>query len=77
MRSQHIDCFQHVVQIVCRFAHTHEHDFAYFAAFARQHHLRHDLRAVELTNQTIATAHAEHATHSAPHLRRDAQAPAR
>ena len=77
LRAQQLNRFQHVVEIVGRFAHAHEHHLAHGAAFAREHHLGHDLGAAELAQQAVAAAHAEHTSHGTTHLRRNAQAAAR
>jgi len=75
--AQERNGFEHVVQVVRRLAHAHEHDLLHRPAAARQHRLRNDLRAVHLTQQACATGHAEHAPHRTPHLRGYADAIAR
>ena len=73
LRAQHFNRLQHVIEIVRRFAHAHEHHLAHRAAFAREHHLGDDLGAAELAQQAVAAAHAKHTAHGTTHLRRDAQ----
>ena len=77
LRAKQLDRFQHVVEIVRRFAHAHEHHLAHRAAFAREHHLGDDLGAAELAQQAVAAAHAEDTPHGTTHLRRNAQPAAR
>ena len=75
--TQQFDGLQHVVQIVGRLAHAHEHDLLHRATAARQHHLRDDLRAGELAQQAGAAGHAEHAAHRTADLGGHAHAVAR
>jgi hypothetical protein len=77
LRAEQLDGLEHVVEVVRRLAHAHEHDLLHGAPRARQRHLRDDLGAADLAQQAVAAGHAEHAADRAADLRRHAQAVAR
>jgi len=76
-RAQQLDGLHHVVEVVGRLAHAHEHHLLHHPPAARQRHLGHDLGAAHLAQQAFAPGHAEQAAHRTAHLRRDTQAVAR
>src|SRR3989338_8568147 len=67
--AKQLDRFEHVVEIVGRFAHAHEYHLAPCASFAREHPLGDDLGAAELAQQTVAATHAEDTPHGTTNLR--------
>ena len=75
--AEQFDGFEHVVQVVRRLAHAHEHDFFHRLPLAREHHLGDDLGAAELAQQAALAGHAESAAHRTADLRRHAHAAAR
>ena len=75
--AQQIDGFEHVVQVVRRLAHAHEHHAFDRPAFAGQHHLSDDLATAQLALQTVSPGHAEQATHGTANLGGDTQTIAR
>ena len=68
------DGVEHVVEVVRRFAHAHEHDAPHALPRPRERDLRHDLAAREVAREAVAAGHAEHAADGAADLRRDADA---
>ncbi|ODV17136.1 MAG: hypothetical protein ABT25_30115 [Variovorax sp. SCN 67-20] len=72
--AEQFDGFQHVVEVVRRFAHAHEHHLAHRPAHARERHLGNDLGAAHLPQQAVAARHAELAPDGAADLRRNAEA---
>ena len=76
-RAQQLDGFEHVVQVVGRLAHAHEHHLGHRPALAGQHHLGHDLGAAQLADQPALSGHAKAAAHGAAQLAAHAQATAR
>ena len=75
--AEQVDGFEHVVEVVRRFAHAHEDDPLHRPAGAGQHHLGDDLGAGELAQQAVAPGHAEDAADRAADLGRHAQPVAR
>ena len=73
-RAKQVDRLKDVVKVVGRLAHPHEDHLAHRLTSAGSDHLRHDFGTADLSQQTLATGHAEDATHRAAHLRRDADA---
>ena len=73
-RAKQVDRLEHIVEVVGRLAHAHEDHLAHRLTSAGSDHLRHDFGAADLSQQALAAGHAEHATHRAAHLRRDADA---
>jgi hypothetical protein len=66
--AQQLDRLEHVVEIVGRFAHAHEHHPLDRAQGAGQRHLGDELGAAELAQQAVAAGHAEQAADGATDL---------
>jgi hypothetical protein len=75
--AEQVDGLEHVVHVVRRLAHAHEHHLAHLAPAPRQHHLGDDLGTAELAQQAAAPGHAKTAADGAADLGRHAHAVAR
>ncbi len=66
--AEQIDGFEYVVEVVCRLAHAHEHDFLHRAKAAGKGDLGDDFSATQLAQQAALASHAEQAAHRATDL---------
>ena len=64
---------EHIVDVVHRFALTHEDDVGEALTFGQRIDLVQDVGRGELCHEALSTGHAELARHFAPHLRRNAE----
>ena len=76
-RTEQLDGFKHVVEIVRRLTHAHEHHLTHRTAPTCQNHLGDDFGAAQLAQQARASGHAEGAANRAAHLGRHTDALAR
>ena len=72
-RPEQLDRLEHIVEVVCRLAHPHEHHLAHRPEAASQHDLGQDLGAAKLPYQALAPRHAEDAADRAADLGGHAQ----
>ncbi len=71
--AEQVDGLQHVVEVVRRLAHAHEHHLLHRPETAGEGDLGDDLGAADLAQQAALAGHAEHAAHRAADLGRHAQ----
>jgi len=76
-RTQHVDGLEHIVQIVSRLSHAHEHHLFDRAMKPRKGHLRHNFSAAHLSDQALFARHAKDTANGATDLGRDAHTIAR
>ena len=70
--SKQVNRLKHIVEVVRRFPHAHEHHLLHRTPQSRQHHLRNDFGAAQLPQQATLSGHAEQATDGTADLRRHA-----
>jgi hypothetical protein len=66
--AEQVDGLEHIVHVVRRLAHAHEHHLAHLAPAPRQHHLGDDLGTAQLAQQAGASGHAKTAADRATDL---------
>ncbi|MCY1222938.1 hypothetical protein D9M68_453150 [compost metagenome] len=66
--AQQVDGFEHVIQVVRRLAHSHEHYLLHWPEAAGEGDLGDDLGTAHLAQQATLAGHAEHAAHCAADL---------
>lgn len=71
--SQHLDGFQHLVDVIHRLAHAHKHEIRQRLALGDRENLVDDTRSREIAVETLSSRHAKTAAHLAARLRRNAE----
>ena len=71
--GEYLNHLEHVVEVVERLSHAHEHDIGELLGLWHAQHLVDDLIGGEVAMESLPARHAEVAVHAASLLRRDAQ----